>query len=185
MTGKVLAVSRSQKHTFSKRVDMFIRLRAGLGVEGDAHMGETVQHWSPKNWSLVAKDPHAPNLRQVHLIHAELFHELKAKGFAVNPGEIGENITTSGLDLLSLPTGTKLHIGETAVVEVTGLRTPCNQLNVFAAGLKDAVQEIDSAGNRVRKSGIMGIVIADGQIAAGDAISVIMPDEPHLPLQPV
>src|ERR1700681_2370309 len=126
----VIAVSLRAGHHFSKTPSLCIRLLRGLGVAGDAHMGETVKHRSR-----VAKDPTQPNLRQVHLIHAELFEEMRAKGFAVAPGDLGENITTSGLDLLALPTGTRLHLGPSAVVEITGLRNPCIQIDHFQEGL--------------------------------------------------
>src|SRR5262249_11823141 len=129
----VLAVHRSASHNFSKRPVLSIRLIAGLGVEGDAHAGETVKHRSR-----VARDPTQPNLRQVHLIHAELHDELNAAGFTVGPGDLGENITTRGLDLLALPTGTLLRIGEAAVIKITGLRNPCIQLDRFQQGLMQA-----------------------------------------------
>jgi MOSC domain-containing protein YiiM len=133
----------------------------------------------------VRKDPTQPNLRQVHLIHAELFDELRTKGFVVAPGELGENVTTSGLDLLALPAGTRLHLGASAVVEITGLRNPCIQLDQFQKGLMAATLERDAEGNLVRKAGIMGIVLSEGDIRPGDAIRVEMPAGPHRPLQPV
>jgi MOSC domain-containing protein YiiM len=151
-----------------------------LGVAGDAHMGETVKHRSR-----VRRDPAQPNLRQVHLIHAELFCELRAKGFAVEPGELGENITTSGIDLLALPTGARLHLGPSAVVEITGLRNPCIQIDNFQKGLMAATLDKDADGNLVRKAGIMGIVIAEGDVRPGDAIRVELPAMPHRPLLPV
>jgi MOSC domain-containing protein YiiM len=143
-------------------------------------MGETVKHRSR-----VRKDPMQPNLRQVHLIHAELFDELRAKGFAVKPGELGENITTSGVDLLALPTGTRLHLGASAVVEITGLRNPCIQIDNFQKGLMAATLDKDAAGNLVRKAGIMSIVIAEGDVRPGDAVGVELPTMPHRPLLPV
>jgi MOSC domain-containing protein YiiM len=121
----------------------------------------------------------------VHLIHAELFCELRAKGFAVEPGELGENITTSGIDLLALPTGTRLHLGASAVVEITGLRNPCVQIDNFQKGLMAATLDKDADGNLVRKAGIMGIVIAEGDVRPGDAIRVELPAMPHRPLLPV
>jgi MOSC domain-containing protein YiiM len=151
-----------------------------LGVAGDAHMGETVKHRSR-----VRKDPTQPNLRQVHLIHAELFDELRGKGFAVRPGDLGENVTTSGIDLLALPTDTRLHIGATAVVAVTGLRNPCVQIDGFQKGLMAATLDKDAGGNLIRKAGIMSIVLADGDVRPGDAIQVELPAEPSRPLQPV
>jgi MOSC domain-containing protein YiiM len=176
----VAAVSLRAGHHFSKTPSLGIRLLRGLGVAGDAHMGETVKHRSR-----VRRDPMQPNLRQVHLIHAELFDELRAKGFAVKPGELGENITTSGVDLLALPTGTRLHLGASAVVEITGLRNPCIQIDNFQKGLMAATLDKDTDGNLVRKAGIMSIVIAEGDVRPGDAVGVELPTMPHRPLLPV
>jgi len=176
--GSVVAVSRARAHRFSKPNEMSIRLLEGLGVEGDAHMGVTVQHSYH-----MRKDPLAPNLRQVHLIHVELFDELAQAGFVVNPGELGENVTTRGLALLDLPTGARLRIGA-AVVEITGLRNPCSQIDKFQQGLMGRL--IDKSQARVQmKSGVMGIVIAGGDIAPGDSIGVDLPPEPHRPLEKV
>lgn len=180
MSPSVLAVSSSPAHTFSKSNQGSIRLLAGLGVEGDAHLGETVKHRSR-----VARDPRQPNLRQVHLIHAELHDELQAAGFAVSAGQMGENITTRGVDLLRLPTGTRLRLGTTAVVEVTGLRNPCTQLDDFQQGLMAAVLGRDEHGALIRKAGIMAIVLAGGEITPGDPIIVELPPEPHQTLEPV
>ncbi|MEV7806439.1 MOSC domain-containing protein [Microbispora sp. NPDC088329] len=180
MTNRVTAVSRNAAHTFSKTPLESIRLLPGLGVEGDAHAGVTVKHRSR-----VARDPSAPNLRQVHLIHAELHDELREAGFAVWAGDMGENVTTRGVDLLALPTGTRLHLGDTAVVEVTGLRNPCVQLDGFQDGLMKAVLDRDEQGNLVRKAGVMGIVVAGGEVRPGDPIRVEPPVGPHHPLQPV
>jgi MOSC domain-containing protein YiiM len=180
MKGKVVAVSRSKSHSFSKSTEMSIRLLKGLGVEGDAHMGETVKHRSR-----VRVDPTQPNLRQVHLVQSELFDELKQKGFTIHPGDVGENITTSGIDLLGLPTGAVLHLGDSAVVEITGLRNPCSQLDGFQNGLTAAVLDRDAAGNLIRKAGIMGVVRAGGDIRPGDPIRVELPAEPHRPLERV
>ena len=177
---EVVAVSRSAKHTFSKPNQNTIQLIAGHGVEHDAHSGTTVKHRSR-----VAKDPTQPNLRQIHLIHAELHDELRAAGFTVLPGQMGENVTTRGLNLLGLPTGTRLHIGQSAVVEVTGLRNPCAQLDSLQQGLMAAVLDRDEPGNLIRKAGVMGIVLASGEVKAGDTIRVELPDEPHSPLVPV
>jgi MOSC domain-containing protein YiiM len=176
----VVGVNSCPGHHFSKAPSLSIRLLKGLGVAGDAHMGETVKHRSR-----VRKDPTQPNLRQVHLIHAELFDELRAKGFVVQPGELGENITTSGVNLLALPTGTRLHLGASAVVEITGLRNPCIQIENFQRGLMAATLDRDRAGNVVRKAGVMSIVIAGGDVRPGDSIRAEMPGEPHQPLQPV
>src|SRR5687768_521726 len=180
MNGIVIAVSLSQTHSFSKPNMESIKLLTGLGVEGDTHLGEKVQHRSR-----VAKDPNQPNLRQVHLIHAELHDELRENGFDVSPGQMGENITTRGLDLLGLPTGTKLHLGSTAVVEVTGLRNPCTQLDDFQKGLMKAVLDKDEEGNLIRKAGIMGIVLMDGEVHVNDEIRAELPPEPHERLKPV
>jgi MOSC domain-containing protein YiiM len=180
MNAIVTAVSLSSSHSFSKPNQEFIRLLAGLGVEGDAHLGTTVKHRSR-----VAKDPTQPNLRQVHLIHSELFDELAGKGFAVAPGEMGENVTTRGINLLSLPTGARLRLGESAVIEITGLRNPCVQIDRFQKGLMKAVLGKDEKGNVIRKSGIMGIVLEGGEVRPGDAIRVELPRQPHRPLNVV
>jgi MOSC domain-containing protein YiiM len=176
----VVSVSRRAGHHFSKTPSLGIRLLQGLGVAGDAHMGETVKHRSR-----VRKDPTQPNLRQVHLMHAELFCELRTKGFVVQPGDLGENITTSGLDLLALPTGSRLHLGASAVVEITGLRNPCIQLDTFQQGLMAATLDKDADGHLIRKAGIMSVVVSGGDVRPGDAIRVEMPAAPHRPLQPV
>jgi MOSC domain-containing protein YiiM len=180
MTAVVVAVSRSSAHTFSKPVEPVIRLIAGLGVEGDAHAGETVRHRSR-----VARDPSQPNLRQVHLVHAELHDELAAGGFRVGPGDIGENVTTRGLDLLALPTGALLRLGPAAVIEVTGLRNPCTQLDAFQDGLMAAVLERAPDGSVIRKAGVMAVVLTGGEVRPGDPIEVTLPEEPHSPLAPV
>jgi MOSC domain-containing protein YiiM len=151
-----------------------------LGVEGDAHLGETVKHRSR-----VAADPSQPNLRQVHLIHAELHDELQAAGFTVSAGQMGENITTRGIDLLSLPTSTRLYLGNTAVVELTGLRNPCTQLDRLQPGLMAAVLGRDADGKLIRKAGVMGIVIESGEIRPSDSIRIERPPEPHQPLDRV
>ena len=180
MSAIVTAVSSSPSHSFSKPNRNRIQLLTGLGVEGDAHLGTTVKHRSR-----VKKDPGQPNLRQVHLIHAELHDELKAFGFDVSAGEMGENVTTRGIDLLSLPSGARLRIGEAAVVEVTGLRNPCVQIDRFRKGLMKAVLGKDDHGNLIRKSGVMGIVLEGGEVKPGDAIQVELPPEPHQKLDVV
>ena len=177
MAGVVRAVSRSSRHTLVKTNEASVRLMAGLGVEDDAHQGATVKHRSR-----VARDPTQPNLRQVHLIHAELHDELRKKGFDVKPGQMGENITTSGVDLLALAIGTRLHIGDTAIVEVTGLRNPCAQLDKIQPGLMAATLDRDAEGSLVRKAGIMGIVLATGEVSPGDPIQAEPPPLPHRPL---
>ena len=174
----VIAVARSATHSFSKTPQASIHLVAGLGVEEDAHQGSTVRHRSR-----VARDPTQPNLRQVHLIHAELHDELRSAGFTVGPGQLGENVTTRGVDLLGLPSGTRLRLGAQVVVEVTGLRNPCAQLNDFQAGLLAAVLDRDADGQLVRKAGIMGIVLVGGELRAGDAINVELPALPHRALE--
>lgn len=176
----VLAVARSATHTMSKPGIGSIRLIAGLGVEGDAHAGVTVKHRSR-----VARDPTQPNLRQVHLIHAELHDELRRRGFEIAYGAMGENITTRGLDLLALPTGTRLTLGAEAVVEITGLRNPCNQLNGLQPGLMDAVLDRDSDGNLIRKAGVMGIVLSGGEVRVGDIVRMEIPNTDPKPLLPV
>ncbi|MEU7282400.1 MOSC domain-containing protein [Streptomyces sp. NPDC045431] len=181
MGGTVTTVSSHGEHGFSKANRPAITLLAGLGVEGDAHAGVTVKHRSR-----VAQDPTQPNLRQVHLIHQELFDEVAAAGFTVAPGDLGENITTRGIDLLGLPTGTLLRIGREAVVEITGLRNPCGQIDGFQHGLlKQVVGRDEETGEIVRKAGIMGIVRTGGVVRPGDPIKAELPDGPHRPLERV
>ena len=178
--GIVTAVSRSASHTMVKANQESIHLLCGLGVEGDAHLGETVKHRSR-----VRRDPSRPNLRQVHLIHEELHEELRNAGFMVVPGQMGENVTTRGVDLLGLPARTRLHLGDGAVVEVTGLRNPCVQLDRLQPGLMAAALGRDQQGGLVRKSGIMSVVLAAGDVRPGDPIRVELPPEPHGLLEPV
>jgi hypothetical protein len=168
--GRVVAVCRSIGHSFSKLPHDRIHLVAGLGVAHDAHAGQTVQHLSR-----VANDPAQANLRQVHLIHGELHDELARQGFLVAPGDMGENITTRGIRLLDLFRGTRLRLGREAIVEVTGLRNPCVQLDRFQTGLLKAVLDRDEEGKLVRKSGIMAIVIAGGDVEPGDPIGIELP----------
>ena len=176
----VLAVSLRRGHHFSKNPALSIRLLTGLGVEGDGHAGATVQHLSRKRFN-----PTLPNLRQVHLIHSELFDELRGKGFAVAPGDLGENVTTAGLDLLGLPTGTLLTLGDTATIELTGLRNPCIQMDRFRSGLMAATLDKDPDGRLIRKAGVMAVVRADGDVRPGDAITVTLPAGAHRALAPV
>jgi MOSC domain-containing protein YiiM len=176
----VTGVHLSPTHTFSKSTQPSIRLLAGLGVEGDAHAGARVKHRSR-----VARDPSLPNFRQVHLIHAELHTDLAAEGFTVSAGQMGENVTTSGVDLLGLPTGTRLHLGDAAVVEVTGLRNPCTQLNGIQDGLMAALVHRDDTGAVVRRAGVMGIVLVGGEVHEGDPIRVELPAPPYQPLAPI
>lgn len=177
---RVVAVCRDNRHAFSKSPAEQIRLLVGLGVEGDAHAGVTVQHLSR-----VRRDPTQPNLRQVHLIHAELHDELAAAGFTVGPGDLGENITTRGVDLLELPVGTVLRFGSQAEVKITGLRNPCLQLDRLEKGLLAANLGRDADGNLVRKTGVMGVVLVGGDVRAGDQIEVVLPAPPQRTLGPV
>jgi MOSC domain-containing protein YiiM len=180
MEGRVVAVARDGAHRFSKEVVEAITILEGFGVAGDAHAGTTVKHRSR-----VKADPTQPNLRQVHLIHAELFGEVAAKGFAVAPADLGENITTQGIDLLALPRGTVLAVGESVRLEVTGLRNPCAQIDAFQPGLLKAVLIKTPDGALVRKTGIMAIALTSGMVRAGDAIRVHLPEPPFLPLERV
>jgi MOSC domain-containing protein YiiM len=177
MNATVIAVACDSEYQFSKQTQNSIRLLEGLGIEGDAHSGKTVKHRH-----LVKKNPATPNLRQVHLIHEELFDELRIQGFDLQAGDIGENVLTRGIDLLGLPKGTRLTIGK-AVIEVTGLRNPCYQLDKFKKGLMKACIDNDADGKIVFKSGIMSIVIASGVIKPGDVISIELPDKPHQTLK--
>jgi MOSC domain-containing protein YiiM len=176
----VVAVSRDRGHRFSKTPALSIRLLAGLGVEGDAHCGTTVKHRYQ-----ARRTPGAPNLRQLHLIQAELFDELRARGFDVAAGQLGENVTTSGLDLLALPLGTKLRLGDSAVVELTGLRNPCVLIDRFQKGLMAATLDRAADGRLIRKTGVMSVVLAGGDVRPGDPIRVQRPDAPHRPLEVV
>jgi MOSC domain len=174
----VIAVHRRSTHRLAKDTALSIHLIAGIGVEDDVHRGATVKHRSR-----VARNAEQPNLRQVHLIANELHDELCGREFAVGPGQMGENITTRDLDLLALPTGTRLHLGAEAVIEITGLRNPCGQLDDFMPGLKSAVLDRDADGKLIRRIGIMSIVITGGDVRAGDAIRVELPAEPHVRLE--
>jgi len=167
-------------YSFTKPSRDSVTLLAGLGVEGDVHAGVTVKHRSR-----VAQDPTQPNLRQVHLIHQELFAELRQAGFEVSPGDLGENITTEGIDLLGLPVGTLLHLGDEAVVEVTGLRNPCLQIDTFQAGLLKQVVGRADDGTVVRKAGIMSVVRTGGVVRPGDVIKAVLPVGPHRRLERV
>lgn len=179
-SARVVSVSKKATHSPSKTVCDEIVLLEGLGVEGDAHCGRTVKHRSR-----VRQNPDQPNLRQIHLIHAELHDELQSAGFDVGPAVMGENVTTRGVDLLALPVGTRLTLGEEAVVEITGLRNPCSQLDSIQQGLRKAVLDTDEDGNLVRKSGVMGVVLTGGTVRAGDGVRVELPPEPHRKLDRV
>lgn len=178
--GEVVAVACDGAHRFSKPLAPAIRLVAGLGVEGDAHLGVTVQHRSR-----VAKDPSQPNLRQVHLLHAELLDELADKGFAVPPGAIGENVLTRGVDLLGLSAGTRLRLGAAAVVEITGLRNPCAQLDRYLPGLMKATLDRAADGSLIRKAGVMAVVLEGGEVQPGNAVVVVGSPAEHRALEPV
>lgn len=175
----VISVASDSQHNIVKPVQASIKLIAGWGVEGDAHAGKTVQHRYDKR-----RNPDAPNLRQVHLMHAELFDQMAELGIAVKPGEMGENITTRGINILNLPRGTQLKIGE-AVIEITGLRNPCKYLNQIAPGLMKACLAKHQDGTNFPQSGVMGIILSDGEVKAGDEIHIIIPKEPHHRLEPV
>ncbi|MCT9080106.1 MOSC domain-containing protein [Streptomyces fulvoviolaceus] len=178
MGGSVSAVSSNGTYSFTKPNRESIKLLAGLGVEGDVHAGATVKHRFR-----MAKNPSQPNLRQVHLIHEELFEEVRRAGFEVAAGELGENVTTRGIDLLGLPTGTLLRLGDEAVVEVTGLRNPCAQIDNFQKGLMKQVVGRDGDGNVRFKSGIMSVVLSGGLVRPGDPVVIELPDGPHRPLE--
>ncbi len=180
MSGRVIEVGAGRRHGLTKVAQLSVRLIAGRGVEGDAHCGERVKHRSRARFN-----PGLPNLRQVHLLHAELLDELAAAGFPVAPAMLGENVTTRGVDLLALPLGTKLRLGGDAVVELTGLRNPCIQLERMMPGLMEACLGRDADGGLVRKAGVMAVVLADGDVRGGDTVSVELPAGPPVPLRPV
>jgi MOSC domain-containing protein YiiM len=176
----VSALSRSAEHVFSKDRAGVLTLVVGHGVAGDCHAGKTVQHLSR-----VRRDPAQPNLRQVHLIAAELYDELCRKGYDVEAGQLGENLTTTGVDLLGLARGARLLIGPEAVLQVTGLRNPCVQINKFRPGLLGEVLTKDAAGDVVRRAGVMSVVLVGGDVRCGDEIRVQSPLAPRVRLSPV
>jgi MOSC domain-containing protein YiiM len=178
--GLVVAVHRDDAHRFGKQTVECVRLLPGLGVEGDAHAGTTVQHRSR-----VRRDPHQPNLRQVHLISSALLEQVNALGYDVAPGALGENLTTDGIDLLALPRGTRLRLGDHAVVEVTGLRNPCAQIDAFRRGLLKELVHTTDDGRVERLAGVMGIVLEGGSVRPGDQVQVELPEGEHRPLEPV
>jgi MOSC domain-containing protein YiiM len=180
MSAVVEAVCVSGEHAFSKESVQSATVLEGLGIEGDAHAGVTVQHLFR-----MAKDPTTPNLRQVHLMHAELHDELRAAGHPVRAGSLGENLTTRGIALLELPTGARLRVGSSVVLEVTGLRNPCWQIDDFSPGLLKLVLRKEADGTVVRRTGVMAVVVDGGEVRPGDAIAVELPDGPRAPLQPV
>jgi MOSC domain-containing protein YiiM len=177
---RVTSVNASAVHDFSKAPALEVRLLPGLGVEGDAHCGTTVRHRYDRR-----KDPARPNLRQVHLIAGELLDELAQHGHPVRPGDLGENITTTGIDLLALPSGTVLRLGQEAEVRLTGLRTPCTLIDAFQPGLMRKMWAVDEHGRRSRRAGVMAVVDSGGVVRAGDPLRVVLPREPHAPLPPV
>lgn len=179
-SGRVVAVSRDDAHRFSKPVRESITLIAGIGVEGDAHAGRTVQHLSR-----VKRDPTTPNLRQVHLMHSELFDDMAERGHEIEPGALGENVTTAGIDILGLSRGTRLELGDEAVIEITGLRNPCAQINGLSDGLMKELVYVDDAGDTVRLAGVMSVVVQGGVVRPGDGIRVIPPAGAHEPLRAV
>lgn len=177
---RVVGLATSRAHRFSKESVRWVEMQRALGVRGDCHAGRTVQHLSR-----LRREPASPNLRQVHVIQAELFDALLDQGHRVRPGELGENVTTRGVDLLSLPTGTRLGLGAEAEIEITGLRNPCVQIDRFDAGLLAMVLSRNEAGRVVRKAGVMGVVTRGGVVTVGDGIDVVLPPLPHLALSPV
>lgn len=174
---RVLSVGADAEHRFSKLPRPSIRLIEGLGVDGDAHCGPTVQHRSR-----MARDPSQPNLRQVHLLQSELFAEVATRGHRLAPGDLGENVSTTGVDLLGLPVGTVLRLGEAAEVRLTGLRNPCWQIDRFSDGLLALMVPRDAEGRVLRKAGVMAVVVRSGRVQSGDPIRVVLPPDPHLPL---
>ena len=175
----VVAVHLAPDHDFSKQTVSSIELLAGLGVRGDAHMGARVNHRSR-----VKVDPTQPNLRQIHLIASELLDEVNAKGYSVRPGDLGENITTSGIDLIGQPVGTTMRIGD-AVIALTGLRNPCAQIGVFADGLHGEMLGRDDDGKLVRKTGVMAVVLRSGLVTTGDEIHVAAPAGDPIPMEKI
>lgn len=180
LPARVVAVSAKPSHGVDKPNRLFIRLVAGEGVEGDAHRGAQVKHRSR-----ARANPDQPNLRQVHLIHSELHAELADQGFHLTPGLMGENVTTQGLDLLALPGGARLMLGDEAVVEVTGLRNPCVQLDALQPGLMAACLGRGPHGEPIRKAGVMAVVLKGGEVRPGDPVTVELPPGPRVALRPV
>ena len=175
--GQVVAVARAEAHAFSKPTRPVIRLLEGVGVEGDAHAGATVQHVSRRR-----HHPTEPNLRQVHLLASELFEDVRGAGHDVTPGALGENVTTAGVDLLALPLGAVLELGREAVVELTGLRTPGRQIQDFQPGLLHQVLGHGADGSVERRAGVMSVVRRGGEVRPGDPVRVLLPPRPHRPL---
>ena len=179
--GEVVAVSRAPRHGFAKQVQPSIRLLKGEGVEGDAHRGTTVQHLYQ-----VRRDATQPNLCQVHLFALEKLEKMAEAGYALGPGEMGENVLTCGVNLLQLPRNTRVRLGAEAVVEITGLRTPCSQIDGYRAGLQKLLWgPRDAKGRRERQAGVMAVVVTSGEVFPGDRLVAELPPEPHLRLGPV
>ena len=155
----VVGLSIDDGHHFSKRAVERVTMVAGVGIEGDVHAGPLVQHRSR-----VRVDPNQPNLRQVHLIDDAVFAVAASAGFEIDHGDLGENVTVSGLDVHGLAVGTMLRLGESAFVAVTGLRNPCGQINGLRPGLLDVLRRADG-GDIVRRAGIMGVVVRGGEVA--------------------
>jgi len=175
----VMSVNQAARHDVRKTPVAALHLRSGLGADGDAHYGATVQHRYDRR-----RDPSRLNLRQVHLIGAELLEELGRAGYRIAPGDLGENITTADIDLASLPAATRLHIGSSAVLELTGLREPCVLLDRIAPGLRLAACG-ERSGETILRHGAMAIVVAGGEVRAGDAIEISLPPSPHRPMRVV
>jgi MOSC domain-containing protein YiiM len=174
--GTVIAVAADRGHHFSKPLQRAIVMVEGHGIEGDAHAGAFIRHRH-----LARARPRLPNLRQVHLIPCELFGTLLAEGYDVGPGDLGENVTTAGVPLEKLPLGTRIRLGDDAVVELTGLRTPCALIDRFQCGLKRSLISDKTCVPRF-KAGVLGVVTASGRVAAGNGLNVEMPEGPFMPL---
>jgi len=164
-----VSVNSDDAYRFSKIARQSVRLVEGHGIEGDAHAGRFVKHRYQ-----AKKEPLTPNRRQVHLIQSELFEEMRGFGFIIEPGDLGENVTTVGIDLLALPLGAQLHLGESAVVELTGLRMPCGLIDKFQTGLKRSMIVRTPRGVTFR-AGVLGIVTSSGDVRPGDLVRAELP----------
>lgn len=185
MAPRVLSVSSSQTHSFSKPPVPGITLIANHGVKGDCHAGKTTQHRS----SLQVHPP-TPNLRQVHLIAIENLKKIASHLTTVDsaalltPGALGQNITLEGIDLLNLPTGTELHFVSDGgsqsgpVLVLTGVRDPGPQIERFQAGLKERFIVRDAERRVVgRLVGVMSVVQCGGEVRSGMGVRVVYPVE--------
>lgn len=179
LQGIVLAVSADRGHRFRKMPQRDILLVEGHGVEGDAHAGPFVRHRY-----LARRQPRLPNLRQVHLIPSALFGTLRRCGYEIGAGGLGENVTTAGLNLEEMPLGTRILLGQTASVELIGLRTPCVLIDRFRSGLKQHLLAFAKTGPAFR-CGVMGVVRTGGRVAAGDVARVVLPSPPVRALPPI